>query len=382
MAWLAPVLVLGVVIAVHEAGHFWAAKAFGVYAPRFSIGFGRALWRRRWGETEYVIGWLPLGGYVRMASRLDEEAALLEGGAEESASPETVKDWDPQAMKPFGPHPVPEHRWFESKPLWQRLVIMSAGVAMNGVLALVMSIALFAVWGRPYQRPVLGELLPDRPAAMAGLASGDTVLAVDGTPVQRWDDVVERVQPAIGTPLLLTIGRAGGRREVAVTPQADTGRDAAGNPATVGRIGAFVARDAVGRDAVPLPQAVVEGARATGRMTVGIVDVVGGLLTGRVSVSSLGGPVAIANASVQAARSGVESVVTLIAFLSVNLGVLNLLPIPVLDGGQILLNIAESVKGRPFSAGTRDWLTRVSLAALLLLFSVVMWNDVAGLFRG
>jgi len=157
LSWLAPILVFGLVVLVHELGHFLAAKWLGVYAPRFSIGFGPALWRRRFGETEYVLAALPLGGFVRMASREDEATAFLEGGSEQqkvpavgaSSSPTITgeqhaveakpKDWDPNAMIPFGPKPVPENRWFESKPLWGRLIIMLAGVTMTGFFsALIM----------------------------------------------------------------------------------------------------------------------------------------------------------------------------------------------------------------------------------------------------
>ncbi|HEX7942843.1 MAG TPA: site-2 protease family protein, partial [Gemmatimonadaceae bacterium] len=132
----APILVFGLVIFVHEFGHFVAAKLTGVYAPRFSIGFGPALFRKRHGETEYVLAALPLGGYVRMASRHDAEAALLEGGSEEGSSLKPGDPgYDPEAMMPFGPKPIPEHRWFESKSLPARLFIMVAGVVMNVVLA-------------------------------------------------------------------------------------------------------------------------------------------------------------------------------------------------------------------------------------------------------
>src|SRR5690242_13644328 len=132
LAILAPILVFGLVIFVHELGHFLAAKAMGVYAPRFSIGFGPSLFRKRWGETEYILALLPLGGYVRMASRLDEDAAFLEGGAER-APVATDRDYDPNAMIPFGPQPIPEHRLFESKALPARLLILFAGVTMNVV---------------------------------------------------------------------------------------------------------------------------------------------------------------------------------------------------------------------------------------------------------
>src|SRR5262245_22816970 len=135
LAILAPILVFGLVIFVHELGHFLAAKAVGVYAPRFSIGFGPTIFKFRRGETQYILAWLPLGGYVRMASRHDAETAFLEGGAEESSKPsEGDKSFDPNAMVPFGPKPVPENRWFESKPLWARVVIIIGGVVINGCL--------------------------------------------------------------------------------------------------------------------------------------------------------------------------------------------------------------------------------------------------------
>src|SRR5689334_3768342 len=141
LSFLAPVLVFGLVIFVHELGHFLAAKAVGVYAPRFSIGFGPTLWRHRWGETEYVLAALPLGGYVRMASRLDEDIAFLEGGSEESVKRDD-SELDPNALKPFGPLPVPENRLFENKPLLARLVILISGVTMNVLLAIVVFFSL------------------------------------------------------------------------------------------------------------------------------------------------------------------------------------------------------------------------------------------------
>src|SRR5207248_10337276 len=129
LAIVAPILVFGLVIFVHELGHFIAAKAVGVYAPRFSIGFGPALFRKRWGETEYILAILPLGGYVRMASRLDEDAALLEGGSESALKADSA-NYDPNAMIPFGTLPIPERRLFECNPLPARLLIVNAGLAM------------------------------------------------------------------------------------------------------------------------------------------------------------------------------------------------------------------------------------------------------------
>src|SRR3954454_11368028 len=182
LAILAPILVFGLVIFVHELGHFLAAKALGVYAPRFSIGFGPALFRRRRGETEYVLAVLPLGGYVRMASRHDAETAFLEGGSEEAtAKASTDSGYDPNAMIPFGPKPVPENRWFESKPLWARVIILIAGVVMNIILALVVATCLYARQGQDIVRTtVVGSVTPIATAPqLAQLKAGDTIRAVN-----------------------------------------------------------------------------------------------------------------------------------------------------------------------------------------------------------
>jgi regulator of sigma E protease len=396
LSWLAPILVFGLVVLVHELGHFMAAKWLGVYAPRFSIGFGPALWRRRFGETEYVIGALPLGGFVRMASREDEATAFLEGGSEEpkvpavgaSSSPTVTgephavqartKDWDPDAMVPFGPKPVPEDRWFESKPLWGRLIIMLAGVTMNAILALVVSTGLFASYGRAYIPAVVDSVVSGRPAERAGLQRGDSIIAVDGTPVRRWDEVTTRISTSAGQELALDVVRDGRTVTVRVTPELRSDTTDIGTLAEVGRIGAGATRT-VARESMSLGESAVAGWHATWNMGTSVIRVVGGLISGEVSMSQLGGPITIGRVSVQAAKSGLESLWSLIAFLSINVAVLNLLPIPILDGGQILLNVAEAAKGSAFSARTREYIMRAGLVAIALLFALVMFNDVKGL---
>jgi regulator of sigma E protease len=396
LSWLAPILVFGLVVLVHELGHFMAAKWLGVYAPRFSIGFGPALWRRRFGETEYVIGALPLGGFVRMASREDEATAFLEGGSEESRVPavgasssptitgehHTVaarpKDWDPEAMIPFGPRPVPEDRWFESKPLWGRLIIMLAGVTMNAVLALVVSTGLFVGYGRPYIPAVVDSVVAGRPAERAGLERGDSIIAVDGTPVRRWDQVTERISASAGRELALDVIRDGRTVTVRVTPELRSDTSDIGTLEQVGRIGAGAPRR-LARESLSLGESAVAGWHATWNMGTSVIRVVGGLISGQVSMSQLGGPITIGRVSVEAARSGLESLWSLIAFLSINVAVLNLLPIPILDGGQILINLAEGAKGSAFSARTREYIMRAGLVAIALLFALVMFNDVKGL---
>jgi regulator of sigma E protease len=460
LAILAPVLVFGLVIFVHELGHFLAAKAMGVYAPRFSIGFGPTLWRRRRGETEYVLAALPLGGYVRMASRLDQETAFLEGGGE--AGPRRDRSdpsYDPEAMIPFGPKPVPENRWFESKPLPARLFILIAGVAMNVLLALVVSIGLAYSYGRPvvpttvvgdvrattggvslgdlrpgdtivaingepvrtwndvvrevrratgdtvviatrrgesriplgpdpdardrvliavdpFIPPVIDSVVRSSPAARAGLRGRDSVVAVDGIPVRTWPQLVGRISGSPGREVELEVARGSERVRVRVRPESTQVQDpTTGRTRTVGRIGA-AARDVTRREPIGFGEAVVAGWRATWFDARRIVMVVKGLLTREISVRQLGGPIAITQASVSAARGGLEQLFYLIAFLSINVAVLNMLPIPILDGGQILINVIESAKGSPFSLRTREYILRFGLLAIALLFALVMFNDL------
>jgi regulator of sigma E protease len=379
MAWLAPILVLGLVILVHEAGHFWAAKLFGVYAPRFAIGFGPALWRRRWGETEYVIGVLPLGGYVRMATREDAATSVLEGELDESKGKK--EPLDPNAMIPFGPKPVPSDRWFESKPLWQRAIIMLAGVTMNVVLAVVVAASVLTFYGRPYVHPVVNTVVPGMPAERAGLQHGDSIIAVNGVTTATWNDVASAVAANPQREIRLEFVRAGDRASVTLTPDTGTVQDpVTGEPRVVGRIGVWPV-DAIGRERLGPIAGLAAGTAATWNMGYSVLRVLKALVTGRIGVSSLGGPVAIARTSVAAARTGLVDLFGLIAFLSINLAILNLVPLPLLDGGQLVLQVAESAKGKPFSDRTREWIARIGLAAILALLLVVTFNDLKALAK-
>jgi regulator of sigma E protease len=458
LAILSPILVFGLVIFVHEFGHFLAAKAVGVYAPRFSIGFGPSIFRFRRGETEYILAWLPLGGYVRMASRHDAETAFLEGGSEEqTARAQTDADYDPNAMIPFGPKPVPEDRWFESKPLWARIVIMIAGVTMNTLLAIVVAVTLAfhygqvvypstvvgsvrefpdapalaqlhpgdtirAINGIPvrtwndlrneivgssdslaittqretirvplarhsatpeqiadgivyYLAPVIDSVFAGEPAATAGFQRGDSIVAVAGQPIHSWSDMVAQVGASPNRPITFVVRRASATQTLTVTPKAVVEKDpATGRERTVGKIGAG-ARDPSVRETLSFGDAVSWGLRITRSNAGAVFKVLHDIGVGTVSVKELGGPVAITRASVSAARNGVDELFYLIALLSINVAVLNLLPIPILDGGQILINILESAKGSPFSMRTREYILRFGLFAIALLFAIVMYND-------
>jgi regulator of sigma E protease len=386
--WIAPLVVLGLVVFVHEFGHFLAAKAFGVYAPRFSLGWGKPLlkWRRKGSETEYVISMLPIGGYVRMASRNDETAAMLEGGNEVvKEGAELDPDWDPEAMMPHGPKPVPANRWFESKPTYARVVILLAGVTMNAVLTIFVATGIFAVYGRRDAPTVIDTLVAGKPAEKAGLQRGDSVISVDGVPVKSWSELVAKVGADTGREARFEVARGAQRLTIVVAPEVIDVKDpTTGTVRRVGKIGAgALGPDNIGHRAVRSSMSVGEsisaGWYATWQMGGSVLDVLGGLFRGTVSVKQLGGPIAIARTSVAAARTGLESLFTLIAFLSINLAVLNLMPVPILDGGQVLITIAEGVKGSAFSDRTRENFMRVGLVAIGALFLIVMFNDLKGL---
>jgi regulator of sigma E protease len=389
-AWLAPILVLGLVIFVHELGHFLAAKLCGVYAPRFSLGWGSPLWRWRpkGSETEYVISWLPIGGYVRMASRDDETMAKIEGGGESGegqANGATGKYWDPEAMIPHGPKPIPESRWFESKNTAQRVFILLAGVTMNAVLTVAIYVSVFAVNGKPVAPavvyPVVGQVVPGMPAARAGMLQGDSVTAVDGVAVADWTEFTREVSARPNVPITFDLVRAGAPMQLSVTAEAQQVSDSAtGVTRQVGRIGIRPLVRAV-YEPVGIGEATQLGLTASRARATEVFDVLSGLIRGQRGMNELGGPIAIARASVQTAQSGLVDLLDLIAMLSINLAILNLLPVPILDGGQIIVTLTEGVRGKPLTIKTRENLMKAGVAFILVLFAVVMFNDIKSLVQ-
>jgi regulator of sigma E protease len=391
----APLIVLGLVVFIHELGHFLAAKSVGVYAPVFALGWGSRLVGFRRGETDYRIAWLPLGGYVQMASANDETMRLAgqtqpgmitDAGLIDVASSAPDVDgprrglnpvpWDATAMYPFGPQPVPPSRWLESKPLWARLWILSAGVIMNFVLAFVVLVGIGLAYGQARQLPIAGEVIADSPAARAGLRAGDRITAVNGAPVASFGEVVTIIRRSAGTPLELAVQRDGAPQTIVVEPQLGTTPDeVTGKPIRVGQIGVRPT-DRIERVSLGAGQSIAFAWDRSGVMFSNVLTVLKGLVNRDVSLKQLGGPITIARTSVAAAREGVETLFGLIAFLSINIAVLNLLPIPVLDGGQMLYTIAERVRGRPFSERARERFFQVGTVLVLMLIVTVMWNDI------
>jgi regulator of sigma E protease len=449
---LSLIVVLGVLVFVHEAGHFLAAKWAGIYVHRFSLGLGPPIpWLTfRRGETEYSISWLPLGGYVKMASSEEDiGSSALEGGA-----PTTV---------------VPPNRVFEAKPIWQRMVVILAGVTMNALFAWAMFSFLAYKNGRqidpvttvgrvlteglpqeaaalkqiapgskitringdtvtswdeivndianvpspevridldqgqtvvlpihpdaleerlkaahalqPFRAPVIGEVLPDKPAARAGIRKGDSVVAVNGRQVGQWYDVLEQVQSGVGHTLALTVSRNGERREVQIQPYTDTVPGLDGKPKPIGRIGIAVANDFIS-EKLGLAEAIGEGLRATAGASTQVVRTVRGLFSGRISGRNVGGPILIGQLAGESARMGLDTFLGFMALISINLAILNLLPVPVLDGGQFLFLLAEAVIRRPLPLKLRERLTTVGLVLIILLMGLAFSNDFRRLFGG
>lgn len=395
LPFLAPLLVFGLVVFVHELGHFLAAKAVGIYAPVFALGWGRRVMGFRRGETDYRLALFPLGGYVRMASRDDESMAAFEGGSArggldtDAALPpkgEPGIPWDENAMVPFGPKPVPQDRWFESKPLWAKLVVMLAGVTMNFLLAILVVAGVRLANGAPNPAAVIGTVLPASAAAAGGLLAGDSVTSIDGGKIAAWTDLVGVVTTKASSPLAFDVVRAGAVQRLTITPSAtvDTNPET-GAVRSIGRIGASSSRMSVGPIA-----ALADGADYTWQTIVQTVDVLGGLLSGRHSPKQLGGPIMIAQASFQTAKAGgLSGVLMLMALISVNIAVLNLLPVPVLDGGQVVLAVVESARGKPLGEKAKGVIMYAGVGLVLLLLITTTFNDLArvgsqvlGHFRG
>jgi regulator of sigma E protease len=347
-------IVLGVLVFFHELGHYLAARWRGVHVETFSIGFGRKIfgWRDRHG-TEWRIAWLPLGGFVKLHGQEQPE----------EVSEETKAAWI-------------AGRTFHEKPVISRAIVVAAGPIANFVLAFVLFAALFAVAGRPVVEPVVGEVMAGSAAAKAGLVPGDRILAIDGAPVARFLDLQRIITAHPATTLDLTLLRDGASRHLAVTTGSHLvdGREA-------GLLG--ISGGSVRYERLSLPGAVAAGASETWLVLTETVDGVWQMVSGQRGTDDLGGPLRIAQLSGQVAATGLANLISFIAVLSINLGLVNLFPIPVLDGGHLLFYLAEAIIGRPLPKRAQDYGFRAGIALLVGLFVFATWNDLAnlGIFR-
>jgi regulator of sigma E protease len=348
------VVVLGILVSVHEYGHYLAARLCGFRVEAFSIGFGRAIlsWVDRHG-TSWQVGWLPLGGFVRLH------------GFER---PETMTEEARAALRPG--------EGFHDRALWQRAVVTAAGPVANFLLTLVLFTALSLALGRPVPTAVLGGVAAGQAGAKAGLQAGDKVLSIDGTAVADFTDLQKAVLAHPGVTLTLRVARGGSVLTLPVTPDA-----APSGGHVVGRLG-VLSGPAVYRPVGPL-EAVGWGASQTWYVVAQTADGLWQVISGQRGAGELGGTLRIAQLSGEVAKLGLATFANFIAVLSVNLGLLNLLPIPVLDGGHLVFYALEAVRGRPLPARAQEVGFRVGFGVILTLVAFTVINDLShfGLFH-
>ena len=350
--YLVPFLiVLSVVVFVHEFGHYWVARRNGVRIEVFSIGFGPELFGRndRHG-TRWKVSAVPLGGYVKMLG--DADAA--------SATVDLAHARDPDS--------------FPSKSVWQRMAIVAAGPLANFVFAIVALAILFAVVGRPFTPAEVGTVQADSPAAAAGLLPGDRITAVDGEPIASFEELQSVVFASEGRPLRVSVEREGQPLDLMVTPTVQGDTDRFGTQRQVWRIG--VSRPGVEyRRSSPF-LALFEATAETGRMIGGTLHALGEMVIGKRGTQELGGPLRIAQMSGQIAQDGFVPALWFTAVLSINLGLINLFPIPMLDGGHLAMYGIEAARGRPLNERSQEIAFRFGLAMVLSLMVFATWNDV------
>lgn len=353
-------LVLGPLVTVHELGHYLVGRLFGVKADTFSVGFGKELagWTDRRG-TRWKLSALPLGGYVQFAGDMNPAS---QPGEEWLALPE-----------------VERARTFQAKTLWQRALIVFAGPATNFLVAILIFAGFAMAYGRPVTPPIIQQLEAGSPAAAAGLAPGDRILAIDGDEVEYFEDIREKILPFPGRVIEVTFERDGAADTVSMRIATIAMEDRFGNVSRIGRIGAGAdASQRAFENAGPF-EAIAYGAEASvslvDLMITGIVQIV----TGERSVKELGGPIKIAQYSGERLSLGPLPFIEFIAFISLNLAFINLLPIPALDGGHLAFYAAEAIRRKPASQRSQEWAFRTGMALVLALMAFVTINDIASL---
>ncbi|GAB2483751.1 RIP metalloprotease RseP [Alkalibacterium psychrotolerans] len=415
---LAFALVFGIIVIIHEFGHFYFAKRAGILVREFAIGFGPKIFHHRKGETTYTIRLLPVGGYVRMAG-YEEEADIRPGMSVQLTLDEDEKvsqiDLQPkegdidsvplevtsfnfdddlfiagrvgfeQEEQVFNVNRdalliekdgtllqiAPKDRQFQSASLGNRMMTNFAGPMNNFILAIIaFTVLAFMQGGVPSQEPLIGEIEEGSPAAQADLEQGDRVLAIDGETVDSWNEMVAIIQQYPDEDITLEVEKENGEvLEETIRPEA-----ADVDTQTIGRIGIQAYIDE------SLSSKLTYGFSETLFIVTQIFTLLASFFTGGFSVDQLGGPVAIYATTEAVVQAGAFGLISWIGFLSVNLGIMNLLPIPALDGGKLLLNIIEGVRGKPISQEKEGYITLIGVLFLLILMLLVTWNDIQTFF--
>ncbi|MET3697949.1 regulator of sigma E protease [Bacillus oleivorans] len=415
---IAFILIFGSLVFFHELGHFVFAKRAGILCREFAIGFGPKILSFKKGETLYTIRLLPIGGYVRMAGEDPEVVEIKAGyrvGLQLNEKEEVIKiilnkkdqyenirlmeveqvelehdlfiegyvedeDEDVRVRYPIHPSAImveddqetmiaPYNRQFASKTLGQRAMTIFAGPMMNFILAFVIFIIIGFLQGVPIEDPVLGEITEDGAAKEAGLREGDVVQSIDGAEVTNWTDIIEIVRDHPGEEVTFSIVRDGEIIELTVVPHVLEENDQ-----EYGQIGVY-------RPFEKNPLSVAEyGVTETYFWTKQIIYILGKMVTGNFSIEMLSGPVGIYKSTEEVANAGIYNLMKWTALLSINLGIMNLLPIPALDGGRLLFFAVELVRGKPIDRQKEGIVHFIGFALLMLLMLVVTWNDIQRFF--
>ena len=375
-------LVLTFIVTIHELGHFLVARAFGVRVDRFSIGFGKTMVARTDKHgTEWRLAWLPLGGYVKFSGDLDASSVPDQAGLAELKQ-RVIAENGPGA----------ERDYFHFKPIWQRALIVAAGPAANFLLAIVLFTILFSVVGEQVLAPRVANVMRGSPAAEAGFQSGDLVIRIGDRPVVDFNEFERTIMMSAGDPLRFTVDRAGSEVVLTATPQRRLEDDPIAGRVRIARIGLQMdrrAEDFSFRRLNPV-EALGKGFETIGSTVGTTATYIGRIFVGKESGDLLNGPIGIAKAAGGVTRMAVDanpdpvwiarnlamSFLSLAAIVSIGIGIVNLLPIPVLDGGHLLFYAYEAVARRPVPARVQEVGYRVGLALLVGLMLFATWNDL------
>jgi regulator of sigma E protease len=345
------IIVLGILIFFHEFGHFLIARLFGVGVEKFSLGFGPRLVGKKVGITDYRISAIPLGGYVKMI------------GEEPDAD--------------IAPDDIP--RSFTHKHVGKRMLIVAAGPVFNILLAVIIFFGIFFFSGTLVLKPSIGEVRLGSPAFEAGLVKGDLITAINGTAITSWDEMAEIINASNGESIQVTYRRDDSTRDLTITPEQAPAKNIFGEDIQRFIIGITASRESYSKD-LSFLQALSESLIQSYRVTELMVVIIAKLLKGDISTDTLGGPIMIAQMAGDSAKAGVGSLISFIALISINLAIINLLPIPVLDGGHLLFFSIEAIKGSPVSVKVREIAQQVGLFLLILLMILVFYNDITRIF--
>ena len=357
-------VVLMLVVFVHELGHYLVGRWCGIHAVAFAVGFGPELlgYTDRRG-TRWKLCAIPLGGYVRYLGDLNV-ASAPEGQ-------EVLSRMTPEERR----------RSFPAASLWKRAAAVAAGPAFNFIFAILIFATVFTLFGRERIDPVVTGVAENSAAAEAGFAVGDLLVAADGEPIASFSDLQRYVQPRGDTEIVFTVERDGAPLDLVATPRRTEREDRFGNKMTVGLLGVSADRtpESVTRDQFGPLEATGLALRETWFVIERTGGYLAGVVTGREKADQIGGPIRVAKVSGDVATLGLTALVNLVALLSISIGLLNLLPVPILDGGHLLFYAFEAVLGRPLSAQTQEWSFRVGLALILSLMVFATWNDIASI---